>query len=57
MGASVILANVMKYIAESLPDLGPPRVEDHSVLTWINNKHTLHTSNTIISSIVINKYA
>ena len=56
-GASVILTNVVNHIAKLLPSPGPPCLVDHSLLTWINNEHTLHISNKIVSSIVINKNA
>ena len=49
MGARAILANVMKHIAEVLSNPIPPRPVDGSLLSWINNKYTLHTCNTIVS--------
>ena len=49
MGACAVLINVVKHIAKGLPGLGPPCPVDDSLLTWINNKHMLHTCNTIVS--------
>ena len=45
MGISVVLTNFVKHIAEPLLGLGPPRLVDKSLLTWINSEHMLHTSN------------
>ena len=57
MGASIILANVVKHIAEPLAGLGPLRLVDRGLLMWINNEEALHISNTIVSSLIINKHA
>ena len=47
--ARAIFMNVIKHIAEALPSPSPPRLVDSSLLAWINNKHTLHTCNEIVS--------
>ena len=49
MGARAILVNVIKYVTEVLSGRGPPHPVDGGLLTWINNKHMLHTCNTIVT--------
>ena len=54
MGASPILANVVKYMVEPLAGLGLPCLLDYNLLTSVNNEPILHTINTIVRSILIN---
>ena len=39
ISVSIILANVVKHIAEQLLSLGPLCPVDRSLLVWINNEH------------------
>ena len=47
--ARVILVNVMKHIVEALAGLGSLRLVAGSLLTRINNEHTLHTYNIMLA--------
>ena len=49
MGAHILHANVVKYIAKTLLGSSPPRPVNGSILAWINNKYTLHTYNTVVN--------
>ena len=55
--ASIILANIVKQIAELLASPGPLHLVDRGLFAWINSEGALHINNTIISSLTINKHA
>ena len=57
MSASPNLPKIMENVPEPLAGPNPPYHVDRGLLMWINDKLTLHTSNIIISSILINKHA
>ena len=49
VGSRAIVMNVMKHIMKVLPGPTPLRLVYGSILVWINNKHIMHTCNTIVS--------